>query len=159
MDTQSIIEGLIDHNIFGFKKGDGIAYLALYVIIPVAITVINLSMFPLSDLAGVYFYVTILVSALNCIYDAWNRWIPGKRVLKNTKLFLMMLFTGIVAAYCLVVILYTLITQNGLYRHDWILLGYIVVIIISAVDSFNCFSVEMAWDGCVKRAVPKEGGK
>lgn len=159
MGNQSIIEGLIDHNIFGFKKADGVAYLVFYVGIPVAMTLINLSIFPADDLSGLYFYVTILVSALNCIYDAGNRWVPGKRALKNTKLFWMMFFTGIVAVYCAVVILRTLIEHNGLYRCDCFLLAYIVVVVISAVDSFNCFSVEMAWGDCVKRAVPKEAKK
>ena len=129
-------------NIFSFRKGDAVAYLAFYIIIPVMITAISISHFPANDIAAVYCYVTILVSVLNSTYDAGNRWISGRRCRNNTKLFIMMLSCVFVAIYALVVIFGVLIAEK-VYRFDWLLLCYVPVILIAIFDIAGCFIVDM----------------
>lgn len=143
------LEAWIDGNMFAFKKGDGAAYLALYILIPVAITGISLWAFPKNDVQAVYCYVTILVSAFNCIYDAANRWCSGVRAFKNSKLLLVMGSSLVVAAYCIVVIFSILITGTTSWRHDGWLLSYVVAVVIAFGDVVACFMMETAWKACV----------
>ena len=121
------------------KKGDGIAYLAFYIIIPIIITAISLVTFPVNDnVSAIYCYITILISALNCIYDAANRW-EDKKSIRNTKLLVILLMTSIVVIYCLVVIIYILIANSTACRYDGILCVYFISVIVSFLDIGACF--------------------
>lgn len=139
----------VNDNIFSFRKGDGAAYLFFYIVIPVAITWISLTTFPNNSVAAIHCYVTILVSALNCIYDAGNRWVAGKKSLRNTKLFLVILSSAVIVAYCTVVIINMSMTENIASRCDYLLLIYIVAIIVTLTDVVGCFLAEMAWISCI----------
>lgn len=154
------IEHTIEMNIFSFKKIDGAAYFIFYIVLPIIITSISLYAFP-SDMApGIYCYVTILISALNCCYDAGNRWLPGKKSKRNTKLFVVVLFLSVVVLYCLTVILGTLIANGGWLRIcDWILLAYIVANVIAVIDVVQCFTLDMAWKTCVSNRNSEEERK
>lgn len=143
------VESWINGNMFAFRKGDGAAYCVFYIVIPVAITCISLTAFPKDDVQAVYCYVTILVSAFNCIYDAANRWRSGVKTFKNSKLFLVIVSTSVVAAYCIVVILSMLITEDTSCRSDGWLLAYIVASIIAFGDIVACFARDTAWKACV----------
>ena len=61
---------MFQSNIFYYRKGDGAAYLVFYIFIPVVVTAVSLLAFPENNISMVYCYVTILVSALNSIYDS-----------------------------------------------------------------------------------------
>ena len=158
-NRHEIVENWINDNIFGFRKGDGAAYLVFYILIPVTITCISLSTFPSDDIAAIYCYVTILVSALNCIYDAGNRWIAGTKTVKNTKLFWVIFSAGIVVIYCIFVIFNMLMTKDTSYRCDWFLLAYAIVVIVAVIDIVSCFSADMAWMSCVGSTELGEGDK
>ncbi len=146
-------------NIFSFKKGDGVAYLTFYIILPIIITGISLYSFPPDVAAGIYCYVTILISALNCLYDAGNRWLSGEKSKRNAKLFIIMCFLVIVAVYCLVVILGTLIAKDGWLRIcDWLLFAYVLANVIALVDIVECFTPDIAWKACVSLTL-EEGRK
>lgn len=140
--TKTFLKDWSKENIFSFRKGDAGAYLALYIILPVLITFISICNFPDNDIAAVYCYVTILVSVLNSMYDAGNRWIGGKKCHNNTKLFVMMLSCVVVAIYALYVIFGVLIAEK-LNRFDWWLLCYVPVILIAVFDISGCFLVDM----------------
>ena len=144
-----IVGNWINDNMFGFRKGDGAAYLAFYIIIPVIITGVSLFSFPDDNIAAIYCYVTILVSALNCIYDAGNRWIAGTKAIKNTKLYLVMLSATVIAVYCMYVIISMLITKNTVCRCDYCFFAYGIAIIIALIDIVTCFSADMALKACV----------
>ena len=59
----------IENNIFHCNKGDGVAYLVLYIIIPVLITALSLAnMSKTDEIAEIYCYISIMISAFNCIY-------------------------------------------------------------------------------------------
>ena len=132
-------EYFLENNIFNLKKGDGIAYLAFYIIIPVIITSVSLVAFPEDDnVSAIYCYITILISALNCIYDGANRW-DDKKSIRNTKLLAILLMTGIVASYCLFVIIYILITETTKCRYDRILCLYFGAVLVSFLDIGACF--------------------
>lgn len=145
----AVVEDWVNNNMFGFRKGDGAAYFVFYILIPVTITWISLAAFPSDDIAAIYCYVTILVSALNCIYDAGNRWVAGKKALKNTKLFLVILSAGMVVTYCVVVIFTMLMTKDTSCRCDGWLLAYTVVVVVAVIDIISCFAADMAWRSCV----------
>lgn len=130
----------INANIFNFRKGDSIAYLSLYIVIPVIITWISLQVLPMDNISIIYCYLTILISSLNSIYDSANRWNSATRSVYNLKLFIIMLSNLIITIYCFYVVMYILISQSTNCRCDWILFSYIFAIIISLVDAINCFT-------------------
>ncbi|MBR3601476.1 MAG: hypothetical protein IKL49_04035 [Lachnospiraceae bacterium] len=139
MQKINVSEILLKNNIFNMKKGDGIAYLVFYIIIPVTITAVSLVAFPENDnISAIYCYISILISALNCIYDGANRWEEQKSI-RNTKLFFMLFMTSIVATYCLVVIICIMITQTTACRCDWILCVYFGTVLVSFLDIGACF--------------------
>lgn len=130
----------INANIFNFRKGDSIAYLSLYIVIPVIITWISLQVLPMDNISIIYCYLTILISSLNSIYDSANRWNSATRSIYNLKLFIIMLSNLIIIIYCFYVVMYILISQSTNCRCDWILFSYIFATIISLVDAISCFT-------------------
>lgn len=147
---QNFLSLWINENIFNSKKGDGIAYTVLYIIVPVVVTAVSLSALPEDDISIIYCYMTILISALNGIYDGWGRWNIGQKSIRNTKLFIILLSNAVVSIYCFVIIMYILIAKSTSYRHDWILLAYSIAIIVSLYDVFGCFARDMVLRVCVK---------
>lgn len=136
-------EEWVKSNVFSFRKGDAVAYMAFYILIPIIITVISLVNFPANDIAAVYCYVTILVSALNSLYDAGNRWDSARKSVKNTKLFIMFCGSGIVTIYALVVVFGMLIAERTI-RCDWVLFSYVLVVIVAVFDFAACFFADMS---------------
>lgn len=136
-------------NIFNFKKADGVAYLIFYIIIPCLVTVFSLLDYPSDSNARIYCYVSILISALNCIYDAFNRWVNNQKTLKNGKLFFMMIGASIIVIYCFFIIFSMLLIDNADYRQDSFLLAYFLVIVIAISDIVCCFTKEIVWMGCI----------
>ena len=132
-----------NHNIFDSKNTDAALYLVFYLFFPIAITAISLWTFPDNVVSGIYCYVTILVSALNGIYDATNRWNGAVKSIRNTKVFIIFLSNGIVAAYCFCVILFALL-QNRICRCDWLLLAYMGTCVVSIVDFSAAISKNIA---------------
>ena len=52
----------IENNIFHCSKGDGVAYLVLYIIIPVLITTLSLANMSKTDkVAEIYCYISIMI--------------------------------------------------------------------------------------------------
>lgn len=134
---EPFLHGWLKNNIFN-KSGDAGAYFFFYMLIPVCVAIISLKVLSTDTAAIAYFYVTILISSLNCIYDAANRKSEKKSV-RNMKLLLMKGFNVIVSGYCVFEILYLLITQTHA-RCDYILLAYLGVIIIGGIDVIYCFA-------------------
>lgn len=154
--NRETLDAWIGGNIFAFKKGDGAAYSIFYILIPIAITYISLNVSSGNNIQAVYCYVTILVSAFNCIYDAANRWCSGKKTIKNSKLLLVIASTAVVAAYCIVVIFSMLITSTTAFRHDVWLLTYFFAAAVSFGDCITCFATDTAWRACVASTDVKE---
>lgn len=140
----------IDYNIFKYKKGDAIAYITLYIIIPVVVTIISLSVLEKDDVSIIYCYMTILISALNGMYDGANRWNSNEKTMLNTKIFIILVSNIIVSVYCFCIIMYVLISKN-IVRWDWILLSYFLVVIVSLFDAVGCFAKDMALLDCIKK--------
>lgn len=150
---QLIFDNWIQNNIFGFRKGDGSAYLTLYIIIPVIMTVVSLSSLPRDNVSIIYCYVTIFISAVNGIYDGALRWDASKKSIYNAKILLIFISNMIVAVYCMYVFLYILIQRNTGCRMDYILLIYILTITVAFFDVVSCFMRGVAWTDCLKREV------
>lgn len=148
MQIETMIRVWVSENIFNLKKGDGTAYLVFYIIVPVIVTLISLNTLPENGSAVVYSYTTILISAMNCIYDAGNRW-SGQKGVRNIKLGLIILSSGIIVVYCISIIFLMLATNNTSFRFDWIFLVYILTIIVGVMDVVCCFTADMAWKACV----------
>lgn len=139
-----LYRNFINSNIFELKKWDGVLYLILYVLIPVVITSVSLSALPSDTTSIIYCYLTILISAVNGIYDGANRWNSEEKSLYNIKIFIIEISNGIIGAYCLYVILYISISNSVDCRHDGILFVYFITIGISLFDMFTCFTRDMA---------------
>lgn len=152
MDERLDIYAQSSKNIFCLNKGDGGAYFVLYLVIPVLITFIGLCDTISEGLPAVHFYVTILISAANCIYDAANRWDKDGKTVKNTKLFLVIASTTVVGIYSLAEALYMLITQNKPMRWDFVLVVYFVTVFVALTDIITCFGVGMEFE---KIRIPK----
>lgn len=131
-------------NIFGFRMGDATAYLAFYIVIPIVVTYISLGVLSPDAVSGAYCYMTILVSVLNGIYDAGNRWNVGTRCKRNTKLFVICLSNSIVAVYCLCIIFCVLIMHRLGSRYDWILLAYLGTCFVAIWDIAASFLKDMS---------------
>jgi len=119
--------------------GDATAYMVFYVVIPIIITFISLRVLTTDLVSGIYCYVTILVSVLNGIYDGANRWRSGIRSRRNAKIFAIWIFNGIVAVYCIYVILSVLIIKKTDCRNDYILLSYIGTCFVAIWDFVASF--------------------
>lgn len=139
----------IENNIFCCKKGDGVAYLVLYIIIPVLITALSLANMSKTDkMAEIYCYITIMISAFNCIYDGANRWDKGKSI-RNTKIFLIHMCNGIIALYCIAEILQMTLLGNALFENEHIFLIYFIAVAIALHDIYMCFGQDLVWKGCL----------
>ena len=125
----------------------------IQVLIPVIVTVVSLNVLSTEDTAIAYCYMTILISSLNGIYDAGNRWDSGNKSTRNTKIFLIIVFNIVISAYCFWVIMQILIGQGlyVVYRWDWILLLYFFVIAIALSDIVGCFASDMALRDCIEK--------
>lgn len=152
MFPSSVVESWMRENIYDFRKGDGTAYFVLYILIPVIITIVSLSELKGDGISVVYCYITILISALNGIYDGANRWKGNKKSVHNTKIFIILGANTFVAVYCVYVVMYILITKNLKCRFDWMLLAYFFSIAVSFADIIACFLKEMTLQNCVGRS-------
>ena len=135
-------------NIFDLRKADAIAYLFFYILIPCFVTILSLQNDPSSTNEKIYCYMSILISAFNCIYDAFNRWV-NRISLKNGKLFIIIISASIIVVYCIFIILGILIVENGQYQCDYLLLSYLFVVLIAMIDIVCCCTKEISWMGCV----------
>lgn len=140
-------------NIYNFRKGDGVAYLALYILIPVIITIVSLSEIAINDdISIIYCYITILISALNSIYDGANRWKSNIKSVHNTKLFIILGADAVIVIYCIILVLYMLISKNFGYRKDAVLLVYFLAVAVSFFDIAACFFKDMSLQYCIEKS-------
>lgn len=146
----AIFAHCFDDSIFNFRKADGIAYFVFYILIPCLVTSFSLMSYPDGHVERVYCYVSILISALNCIYDAFNRWTEC-RSRKNAKLFVIILGAGIITVYCFVMIFSMLLLEDDRLRHDGFLISYFLVIVIALVDIVGCFMKDIALGFCINQ--------
>ena len=139
----------IENNIFHCSKGDGVAELVLYIIIPVLITTLSLANMSKTDkVAEIYCYISIMISAFNCIYDGANRWDKGKSI-RNTKIFLIHMCNGIIALYCIAEVLQMTLLGNVLVENEYIFLTYFIAIAIALHDIYMCFGQDLIWKDCL----------
>lgn len=139
---------------FNFRKGDAGAYMALYIVLPILITSLSIK-YPADNIATVYCYLTIFVSAVNGIYDAANRWVG--RTFRNFKLFIIIVGCAAVCIYTAYVIFSLLITK-AVTKFDGILFVYLLVLLIALPDFIACFAKDIAYKDCVE-IEKKEGDK
>lgn len=144
----SIVKNWANNNIYDLNKRDGILYLIFIILIPVIITYISLKSFPSDRTAAVYCYLSILISALNSLYDITNRWKYKQRSMVNTKLFIMALPIIIVIAYCMYGVFCNLLTPNMNNRSDIWLYTYFLTIGIAIGDILACFAQDMVLIDC-----------
>lgn len=139
----------VENNIFHCNKGDGVAYLVLYIVIPVLITALSLITMSKTDkIAEIYCYLSIMISAFNCIYDGANRWDKVKSG-RNAKLFLIFICNVIVALYCIIEILQIFLLKKVIFKLEYIFLIYIVVIAVALYDLYICFGQDIVWKDCL----------
>ena len=134
---------LFRFNIFQHRKWDAIMYFALYIVVPVFVTIVTLLSIQNSERALAYCYVTIFISVANCIYDALGRCIK-KQPFLNRKLAIIIVINTLIASYCVFEIFMILGGGKTTYRFDWILAIYPVAIIVALVDFVLCFIEDLA---------------
>ena len=141
---KNIFREWIHNNIYNHRKIDGVMYFIFYIFIPIVVTGLSLSAFPDDTPSAVYSYVTILISALNCGYDAANRWKIKEKSIVNTKLFCVVLPVVIISCYCVFEILSILILKKADMRFDGVLCVYFLTVIITLIDIVGCFAKDMS---------------
>lgn len=139
----------IKDNLFKFKKGDGAAYFFLYLVVPTIITYVSLKVAG-EPLAITYSYLSILISALNCFYDAANRWNRESKSIINTKLFIMYLFLAVISIYCFYIVIGNVLRWSDIVYFDWIFYAYYAIIAVAVIDIAACFGRDMALVACVR---------
>ena len=127
------------HNIFDFHIWDCLLYLLFYIIIPIVITAANfVSSSEESGLLTVYLYVSALISAANCAYDAVNR-MREKPSFRNIKLGVMCGGATVTGVYCFCAALWLLITNKTVpWGFDILLLFYFAVAVVALADTCIC---------------------
>lgn len=153
---QDVCQNWKNNNIYDFRKSDGMLYLFFYILVPISVTALTLYFFPSQTNSAVYCYITILISALNCIYDAINRWENGVSSVTNIKLFLLGFSLIVISSYCFFEIICILISNNINYRCDYILLSYLLNVVIAAIDISACFASEMAIKSHIGKTILEE---
>lgn len=138
-----------ENNIFHFSKGCGVAYLVLYIVIPVLVTAFSLiTISPSDKVAEIYCYMSIMISAFNCIYDGANRW-DKARTRRNLKIFLILVSNAVIALYCIMEILQMMLLKTVIYASKYVFLVYFLMIFVALYDIFICFWQDMTWKECV----------
>ena len=147
-NKESFLKAWAKHNIYDFKKYDGILYAFFYILVPVLITALGFKKDFGNNAATSYFYITILVSVFNCAYDIANRWKHKTKHFLNTKLFIMLVPLIILMVYCIYEILKISITNTAEDRMDYFLYVYFITIGVALTDVIGCFSIDMALADC-----------
>lgn len=128
-------------NLFS-KKFDAGFYLFTYIVFPVVSTFIGLNSLTEEPNSLPYWYLTILCNALCCFHDCINRWDKNDGV-KNGKLFIMGITIICIIVYSATEMFFTL--NRLMYRFDYILLAYAVVIKIACSDIYGLFYSEVCF--------------
>ena len=142
--AKAIVFSWTHNNIYNHRLTDCMLYLILYIIIPIIITGVSLYSLDNSVAPAVYCYLTIFISAANCIYDAINRWKHDEKSVINTKIVIIILFTGIVFVYCIFEIISILILEKVEFRFDCFLWAYFGAVIVVLIDIASCFAKNLA---------------
>lgn len=129
-------------NVFNFNKIDGALYLFFYCAIPVVVTIFSLQHVQEGKLDSTYWYVTVLISAAGCFYDAINRWKSKVKCFHNFKMLFIMIPTGVVVSYCGLFILAHLM-DISIPRWDYALCAYFITVAVALSDFIICFAREV----------------
>lgn len=119
-------------NIFRFKRWDGIAYSIFYMIIPIALTFAGM-VSSKDNLAIANFHLSVIINALNCIYDAFGRWDDNMPV-KKCKLIVIIGCCAVLFMYSLLCLAVTLSGNAFAFRYDGILYLYLPAVVVAATD-------------------------
>lgn len=141
-DVMLFIYGWAANNMFRFRTWDGVLYTILYILVPVFMTWISLYTLKNDLLAAAYCYFSIMISAANCLYDAFGRWDKKIKSVKNIKLALIIIACFIAFAYGLFQFLVISIGQTLELRNDAILCMYFIAVAIVALDIIALFGRE-----------------
>lgn len=131
-----LVQSWSNNNLFGNDIADSIFQVILYIAFPIAVTVNGI---PNKNTAAnrAYFYLTIIISALNCLYDAWSRSKVKKNKVKDTKLILLGGPIIGVCMYCVIQVLQVLaVGPKASYPDLWLCM-YFVSVAIVACDFFS----------------------
>lgn len=141
----------INYNIFRFRKVDAVFYFFLYILAPILLTAISLWTLNADNIAkSEYCFLTIIISAFNCMYDCFNRWDSTEKSIVNTKLFIIGVSTIVIIVYCIVKCFVGLSAGNINVVHcDWILWIYLFPSLIALIDIIACFIKNMALHNCI----------
>ena len=132
------LEIIKETNIFQLRVADAIAYFVFYVAIPIFTAYASLARESMTNTERFYSYLTIMISALNCIYDACSR-TNGNSGTKK-KIAIIIFGASIVSLYCLYVVC-TIPLENTQWRCDYILLAYSLVCAIAFKEIAQCIAL------------------
>lgn len=139
---------VVENNIYGADKLDASLYCAVYIAIPIIITVVGLMKGLENSMDFIYWYISITITTIGALYDCYGRWNSSEKSLKNSKVF----FMGLSAIAILVYSFYEIvcISQGVDNRNDVWLLSYAILVVIAIADLTICFSRNMTFGKKVK---------
>lgn len=120
-------------NIFRFKSWDSFLYVLLYIIVPVSITWVGVSVSveKFTTLANCYF--SVMINAANCFYDAVGRW-DSNMPTKKIKIWLIIIPCIIVFSYGLIQLTAIIGLDTTALRNDKILYWYLPAVVVAVID-------------------------
>lgn len=146
---KKILGEWLKDNLFRFRVWDAGAYFFLYLLIPVIISYVSLKT-AREQPEIIYSYLSILISALNCIYDAANRWNTESKSIINLKLLVMIIVLAVISAYCIYMIIAKLLNLSGGIFFDEIFYVYYIIAAIAIVDIMVCLGRGVALKAYIK---------
>ena len=138
---------VIENNIYSTNKVDAVLYLAVYVLVPVVVTLVGFLAGSKEPMDSIYWYISIIITTIGVLYDCYGRWDANDKSIKNTKIFLMGVSAVIILAYSFFEIV--CISQGLEHRDDRLLLTYALLSIIAIIDLMICFCRNMAFSSNV----------
>jgi len=138
---------VVENNIYSTNKMDAVLYLAVYVAVPVIVTLVGLLNGLQDPMDSIYWYISIIITTIGVLYDCYGRWDANEKSIKNTKIFLIGLSAAIILVYSFFEIV--CISQGLEHRDDRLLLTYALLGIIAIIDLMICFCRNMAFSSNV----------
>lgn len=122
-----------ESNIFLFRRWDGMLYGFLYILIPIIITVVSLTLSANELILVANCYLMLIINAANCFYDALGRW-DDNVPLKKWKLGVLFCANIAVFVYGFAQLVAILSFSSLKLRCDVLLCLYLPAVAVSLID-------------------------
>lgn len=129
----AFFRGWAESNIFLFRRWDGMLYGFLYILIPIIITFVSLTLSENELILVANCYLMLIINAANCFYDALGRW-DDNVPLKKWKLGVLFGASIAVFVYGFIQLVAILGFSSQNLRRDGLLCLYLPAVAVTLID-------------------------